>query len=425
MVFEDVRQRGFRSRYGIEEVFQKLRELKINSLPVEEIDFRRSLNRVCAENLVSRRNVPPFDRSAVDGYALRAEETFGASLSNPAILRVIGEIEPGSISQMKVGEGEAVRISTGALMPENANAVVMLEHTSKLERDYIEVYSSIPPWRNVSRAGEDVRKGEVVLKRGEVIQPQHVALLSASGNFKLRVFRRATTGIASTGNELVDFESEVERGKIVDTNRLMLMNLVKQFNAEAVDLGIVADNPDEMRKTVMEALEKVDILIFSGATSVGKGDLLPSIIDEFRDGEFVHGISIRPGMPAGFTSARGKPILLLPGFPVACYIAFNLLFPRILFRMCGIDFSRLYPPGSVVRAFAGARIPSSAGVRTFTRVRLGERNGKLFAFPIRTSGSGILSSLSKAHGILEVGEEKEGVEEGEEVEVRLINFLFR
>ena len=432
--FEDVRQRGFTRTHSVGEVFQKIKQLRLNPLPIEEIDFRESLNRVCTEDLKSKRDVPPFNRSAVDGYALRAEETYGASVSNPVILRVTGEIEIGEYKKMELNEGEAVRISTGAPLPENADAVVMIEHTSKLEGDYIEVYSSLPPWKNVSRVGEDVRKGEVVLRKGEIIQPHHIALLSATGNLRLKVFKKPIVAIASTGNELIDAaESENSignvnevsgEGKIPDTNRYMLINLVKQYNAEPLDLGIVRDDEELIRKTLLLALEKADILVFSGATSVGKKDLLPGIIDEFREDEFVHGIAIKPGMPAGFTSVRGKPILLLPGFPVATYVAFNLLFPRVLFRMCGIDFNDFYPPGSVLKAVAGTRIPSNAGIRTFTRAYLEIEDGKLIAYPIRTSGSGILSSLAKAKGIVEVPEEKEGIEEGEELEIRLIGYFF-
>ena len=335
-------------------------------------------------------------------------------------------MEIGENAGIDLGEGEAIRISTGAPMPENADAVVMIEHTSQLEGDYIEVYSSIPPWKNVSRAGEDVKRGEIVLSKGEVIQPHHIALLSASGNIKVKVFKKLVVGVASTGNELVDaLSTEIEKGKILDTNRYMLINLIRQFNSEPIDLGIIRDDEEQLRKTIAHALERADMLVFSGATSVGKKDLLPLIVDKLRDGDFVHGIAIKPGMPAGFTSIKGKPILLLPGFPVATYVAFNLLFPRILFKMCGVDFNDFYMPGSMIKAFAGERIPSNAGVRTFTRAYLREESGRLMAYPIRTSGSGILSSLSKAHGIVEVPEEKEGIEKGEEVEIRLINYFFR
>jgi molybdenum cofactor synthesis domain-containing protein len=428
--FEDVRQRGFLRMHSVAEAVQNIRRLRLNPLPIEEIDFRESLNRVCAEDLKSKRDVPPFNRSAVDGYALKAKETFGASVSNPVIFRVIGEVEIGEGTELEVGDGEALRISTGARMPEKANAVVMVEHTSELEGGYIEVYSSLPPWKNVSRIGEDVRKGEIVLRKGEIIQPHHIALLSASGNLRVRVFKKPTVAVASTGNELVSPEmgletEEVERDKIPDSNRYMLLNLVRQFNAEPLDLGIIPDDDELIRETILRTLERADIIVFSGATSVGKRDLLPEVIDELRDTEFIHGIAIKPGMPAGFSSLRGKPVLLLPGFPVAAYVAFNLLFPRILFSMYGIDFSDFYPPGSVLKALAGARIPSNAGLRTFTRAYLRVESGRLIAYPIRTSGSGILSSLAKAHGIVEVPEEKEGIEEGEEVEIRLINYFLR
>ncbi len=430
--FEDIRQRGFLSRHRIDEVVKFLKEFRINPLETEYVDFRESLTRVCAEDITSKRDIPPFDRSAVDGYAVKAEETFGASMNNPVIFKVVEEIEIGERGSLKVREGEAVRISTGAPMPEGANAVVMIEHTSKIEENYIEVYSSLTPWKNVSRIGEDLRRGEVVVKKGDIIQPHHIALLAASGNLRLKVFRRPVVGVVSTGNELVDAvdaveaQEDLQQGKIIDTNRYMLMNLVRQYDAEALDFGIVKDDPEALRNALTSALERADILVFSGATSVGTKDLLPEIINEFREAEdlFIHGLAIKPGMPAGIVSIQGKPVLLLPGFPVASYVAFNLLFPKIVFRMYGLDFKEFYPPGSILKVIAGMRIPSSAGVRTFTRAILEKKGDRLFAYPLRTSGSGILSSLSKAHGIIEVPEEKEGVEEGEEVEIRLINYFF-
>ena len=423
MQFEDVRQRGFLQLHSIEEVVQKIKQLKLNQLPIEEIDFRKSLNRVCAEDLTSKRDLPSFNRSAVDGYALKAEETFGASVSNPVILRVVGEIDIGEATNLVPKDGEAVRISTGAPMPENANAVVMIEHTSVLEGNYIEVYSSLPPWKNVSRIGEDVKKGEIVLKKGDVIQPHHIALLSATGNLRLKVFKKPVVAVASTGNELLEPENDISGGKIPDSNRYMLINLIRQFNAEPLDLGILKDDEEVIRKTLSLALEKADILVFSGATSVGKKDLLPKIVSEFSS-EFIHGIGIKPGTPAGFAAINGKAVILLPGFPVASYVAFNLLFPRIYFKTFGIEFREFYPPGSLLKVSAGARIPSNAGIRTFTRARLEWKNGELVAYPVRTSGSGILSSLVKAHGIIEVPEEREGIEKGEEAEIRLVNYFF-
>jgi|Deesub1362A_J573_1020465.scaffolds.fasta_scaffold00049_90 molybdenum cofactor synthesis domain-containing protein len=424
--FVNVRQRGFSERKPVKEalrIFFEKSNLKL--LGIEELEFDKSLNRVCAEDVLSKRDVPHFNRSAVDGYAVRAVETHGASVNNPLLFRLKGSVEIGENSELNVSEGEAVKVSTGSPLPKGADAVVMLEYTNRIDAELIEIYSPVTPWQNVSRAGEDVKHGEVVIKKGEVIQPQHIGLLTATGNLKIKVYRKPVVAVISTGDELIEPDQEPEAGKIVDANRFMLINSLLQLNAQPVDFGIVRDDYDSLKNALEKAL-KYDMVIFSGGTSVGTKDLLPEIMNAYcNPGILVHGLAIKPGMPAGLCSCDGKPVVLLPGFPVAAFVAFNLLIPPIIYRMMDmeVNLSRFLPAGSVIRATAGRRITSSAGIRSFTRVFLqkeGGLEGGFVAYPIRTSGSGIISSLVRADGIVEVQEGKEGYEKGEEVYVRLI-----
>jgi molybdenum cofactor synthesis domain-containing protein len=284
------------------------------------------------------------------------------------------------------------------------------------------VYKPLAPWRNVSRRGEDFKKGEKIMDKGDVIEPHHIAVLSATGNTSVSVLRKPVVSVISTGNELIEPEVVEANAstKIPDSNRYMILSSLKKLNTIPLDMGIVPDNPESIRDVLEKSLKISDIVIFSGGTSVGKKDLVPEIVNDKKDGTFIHGLAIKPGMPTGIAVCDGKPVLLLPGFPVACYIAFNLVFPKILQRVYGV--SKELKLDCKVLAYARRRIPSQAGIRTFTRVSLKIENGRLYAEPLRTSGSGLLSTLLHADGIVEVEEEKEGYEEGEVVEVKLISW---
>ena len=397
----------------------------------EIVEVNDALNRVLAEDVYSSCDIPPFDRAAMDGYAVRAEDTFFADEENPAILKVVGEVETGEKPEVEVGRGEAVRISTGAMMPPNANAVVMVEYTSENESGYVEVYRGVAPGENVSAKGEDMKKGELVLKKGSVVQAYDVGLLLASGAERVSVARKVRVAVASTGDEVVD-ASEVYKGggktgkclentgKILDTNRPVILSFLKNF-CEVVDLGVVRDSKEEMRKA-FEKATSFDMAIFTGATSAGKKDVMPEILEEYGE-LLVHGVAIKPGMPTALGVVDGKPVVLLPGSPVACFISLKLFALPAIWILQGTEV--LACPGEVIKARLERRIPSNAGTRTFARVRLRREKDGYVAVPVRTSGSGIMSSIVRAHGVVEVEEGVEGIESGEIVEVRLIRHLVK
>ncbi len=387
----------------------------------EEVPLSEAVNRVLARDIIASRDIPPFDRAAMDGYAVRAEDTFGASPENPIILEVVGEVEIGEKPGVEAGRGKAVRVATGAMMPEGSNAVVMIEYTSRVGNS-VEIYKAVTPGENVSLKGEDVKAGEVVLRKRTVLQPQDIGMLAALGTTSVSVYSKPVVAVMSTGNELVEPGTEPEIGKTVDSNRFSLMAALKELGCEVVDIGICRDNEEELERTVKTALKKADMVIASGATSVGKKDVLPAVVEKMGE-IIVHGVAIKPGMPTALAIADGKPVIMLPGFPVATLIAFYRFVPRILEHMMG--FETIRRKWETVKAIAGRRIPSGSGMRTFTRVILRESKDGYVAEPVRTSGSGILSSLVKAHGFVIVPEEKEGVEEGEKVEVLLIRPLTR
>jgi len=386
----------------------------------EEVSLTEALNRVLAQDVIANRDVPPFDRAAMDGYAVRAEDTFGASLENPILLEVVGDVEIGEKPEVGVQKGQAVRISTGAVMPKGSNAVVMIEYTSRVGGS-VEIYRAVTPGENVSLRGEDVKSGEMILRRGTILQPQDIGMLAALGTTSVKVYAKPVVAVMSTGNELIEV-GDYEEGKTVDSNRYALIAALKELGCEVTDMGICRDDEAELEKTLKNALNKADMVIASGATSVGMKDILPVVVEELGK-IVVHGVAIKPGMPTALAIAEGKPVVMLPGFPVATLVAFYTFVPPIVSRMMGIEVIKR--KWETVKAIAGRRIPSSSGMRTFTRVILKESEDGYIAEPIRTSGSGILSSLVKAHGLVIVPEGKEGIEEGEEVEVLLVRPLTR
>ena len=397
-------------------------QVNIERLVTENIPTMEALGRILAEDVIAKVDVPSFDRSAVDGYVLRAEDTYGASPTNPVILDIIGVVEIGSSSKIILGKQQAMRIATGAAMPKGADSVVMIEYTEKIGEGKVEVYSSLTPGENVSKRGEDVEKGERILSKGTLLQPQDIGILAALGNSEVEVVKRPKVAILSTGNELVELGKNVELGKIIDANRPILMAMVKELGGEPLDFGMARDDLREIRSRIASGMENNDMVLVSGGTSVGTGDLVPEAINSLgRPGIIVHGMCIRPGRPAALAAIGSRPIVLLPGFPVAAMVSFNAIVQPILLRMLGASSDQF--ARRTVRARMLRRIPSSIGNRTYVRVLVKRLDKGYVAEPLRTSGSGVISSMIKANGLVIIPEEKEGLEEGEEVEVTMLRPL--
>ncbi|MFO7966441.1 MAG: molybdopterin molybdotransferase MoeA [Archaeoglobaceae archaeon] len=417
----EVRGKGFSKHVKISDALDKYFDhVKLKFGDKEDVPLLESVNRVLAEDVVSDRNIPHFDRAAMDGYAVRAEDTFGASMDNPFILSTKKKVDIGDSKPGKIARGQAVRIATGAAMPQDSDAVVMIEYTQELSGS-VEIYKTVTPAENVSLSGEDVRSGDKVLRKNTVLQPQDVGMLAALGMKTVRVRRKPVVAVLSTGNELVEPGDALDRGNVVDVNRYSVISALKMLDVEVLDCGIRRDSREEIKDALAYAIQNSDMVVASGGTSVGEKDLLPEVVTNM--GEIVvHGVSIKPGMPVALSHIDNKPVILLPGFPVAAMVAFYNFVPSILEKMLdACIWERKY-----VRARAGRRIPSTEGVRTFTRVTIdgtADRE-RYIAHPIRTSGSGILSSMVKAHGFAIIPEGSEGVEKDEEVSVLLLRNIW-
>ncbi|CAI1493734.1 Molybdopterin biosynthesis enzyme [Thermococcus nautili] len=368
----------------------------------EEVPLEEALGRVLAEDIVSPIDSPPFDRSAVDGYALRAEDTFPAREYSPVELRVVDEIVAGEESKAKVEPGTAVKLMTGSKMPEGANAVLMQEMAER-EGDVIRVLRPVAPGQNVAFAGEDVKKGEVILRKGQVLRPQDLALLKSVGFRTVKVRRKPRVGIIVTGDELIEeFDEEaLKAGKILESNSVMLKGLVRQYFGEPVFYGVVPDNEDAIRNAIERAKAENDLVLVTGGSAFGDRDFAHRFVNLL-----FHGTTIKPGRPIGY----GERVFIMSGYPVAVFAQFHLYVKHALAKLVG---ARNYEVR--VKATLTDRIPSQLGRHEFVKVWY--EDGK--ARPIRKKGSGIISSLVESNGYVEIPEDSEGYLEGEEVWVTL------
>ncbi len=386
--------------------YREALELLLNDLDeipeVEEVPLDEALGRVLAEDVVSPIDSPPFDRSAVDGYALRAEDTFQAREYSPVELRVIDEITAGGVSDATVEPGTAVKLMTGAKLPEGANAVLMQEMAER-EGDLIRVLRPVAPGQNVAFAGEDVKSGEVILKKGQVLRPQDLALLKSVGFKKVKVKRKPRVGIIITGDELIEeFDEEaLKAGKILESNSIMLRGLVKRYFGESVFYGILPDDEGLIKEVVDRAKRESDLVLVTGGSAFGDRDFAHRFVSLL-----FHGTTIKPGRPIGY----GERVFIMSGYPAAVFAQFHLYVKHALAKLVG---ARNYEVR--VRATLTDRVSSQLGRYEFVKVWY--ENGR--AKPIKKRGSGLISSLVQSNGYVAIPENSEGYLEGEEVEVIL------
>ncbi|MEE8313830.1 MAG: gephyrin-like molybdotransferase Glp [Myxococcota bacterium] len=403
----DVRMRGFAERADVEDVDRRLRGLT-RPLPPESVPVLECAGRVLAEDVSARVSVPGFRRAAMDGYAVRAEETSGASERSPVRLPIVGEAYPGRPFPRGIGPGEAVRIMTGSPVPDGADAVVMAEVCEEQQGE-VAVREAIAVHRNVGEIGEDIREGEVVLQRGRRLRPQDVGVLASIGCASLYCVRRPRVQLVITGDELLPPGSAPEGYRIVDSNSVLLRALVARDGGVLLPFELLPDQPEIIRAALEE--EGADLVLVSGGSSVGQEDHAPRLVAELGSLDF-HGVNMRPAGPAGGGRVGDRLVFLLPGNPVSCLCAYEFFAGPSLRALGGR--SREWPHRRARRELA-REIGSQAGRTDYVRVAI--RDGRVV--PIATSGSSILSSTVRATGAVIVPQELESIPEGAEVEVLL------
>lgn len=405
-----MRLKGFQKLTTIDETIRVFfSKLQAKPLKPVTVKLHSALDRVLAEDIIAGQDLPRFDRSAVDGYAVRAEDVVGASQFKPKTLQIT--------DKNMIVDKQTRLLWTGNPIPKGADAVVMLESTRRI-KDKIEVWVSVTPGENVSKRGEDLSKGDVAVKAGTRLKPHHLGLIGALGKAEVAVVERPKVAILATGNELVKVGVKLRENQVFDVNRLVLSMLCCEIGAEPLDLGIAKDDVCEISAKLKTGLEKADAVITSGGTSVGGVDLVPEAANSIgKPGVIVHGVAMKPGMPTALAVVEEKPIVILSGNPVAAMIGFEVFCRPLICRMLGLKLE----PRPTVQAKMNRRIATTLGRKNFVRVYVFQQNGEFVAEPISARGSSMISTMTRANGYVVVPENREGLEEGERVSVQLFD----
>jgi molybdopterin molybdotransferase len=384
---------------------------------VESVALGEASGRILAAEVTAGSDLPGFSRSIVDGFAVKASSTFGASEGSPALLQVVGAVAMGELPGFTVAPGEAARIATGGMLPEGADSVVMVEHADALDEQAIEVFRSVAPGQNIVGAGEDFKMGEMILPHGRRIRPQDAGVLAAFGHAQIEVYRRPVVGIISTGDEIVPVESKPAAGQIRDVNSTTLSGLVAAGGALPHRFGIVPDASGALQAACAKALELCDCVLISGGSSVGTRDFTVEVIRAFEDAEILaHGVAISPGKPTILARVRNKPFWGLPGHVVSAMIVFARIVRPFIDHLGGLEGSRA--EGVRATARLTRNIASVQGRTDYVRVRIRRREDGIWAEPV-LGKSALIHTMIRADGIIEVGKNVEGLDEGSEVDVVL------
>lgn len=399
-----------------EEVLDILRSF--DPVSMEKILTSNALGRILYKEIISEEDLPNFSRSSMDGYAVQAKDTFGASDSLPAFLELAGEVLMGRIPAEVVTPGTAIKISTGGMIPEGADAVVMIEYCHSVDDKTIEVSRSVAPLENIITRGDDFKKGDIVFKKGTVLRPQDVGVLAGLGIQQIFVHKRPKVAIISTGDEVVPIDQNPQPGQVRDINSYTLSAFCAQSGAIPVNMGLCKDDFDEMREMVGSALDTCDSVWISGGSSVGARDMTLKVLESFADMQLlVHGIAISPGKPTIIAKIDNKAIFGLPGHVASAMVVAEVFLNPFLSRLSGEESAagdnHIYKQAELMR-----NVESASGRDDYIRVKLNKQDGRLFAEPI-FGKSGLISTLVEADGLVKIDRNTEGFYKGQIVNVML------
>lgn len=398
------------------DAFERLESYLRGPRDTERVPVEQSLRRVLAEEIRSPHELPSFRRSTMDGYAVRAVDTFGASEGLPAYLTIVGEVLMGQAPTVSPTMAETVAIATGGALPDGADAVVMIEHTQEIDRSTIEVFRSVAPGEHVIQVGEDVHVGEMLLERGHILRSQDVGGLMAVGITDVLVATRLRVGIISGGDEIVAPDRQPGPGQIRDINSYTLASMVERAGHVPVRLGVVPDVYERLAQAARSGLEQADVLILSAGSSVSTRDMTAQVIASLgAPGVLVHGVSLKPGKPTILAMIGDTPVFGLPGNPVSCMVTFDLFVAPTLHRLSG---GRGLPPRQSITARLTRNVASASGREDYFQVRVEQRPDGAWAEPV-FGKSNLIYTLVKSDGMVRIDLDKNGLTEGEWVQVIL------
>lgn len=377
----------------------------------EVIPLEDAYKRVLAADIVSQLDSPPFSRAAMDGYAVKAQDTFNSSPNNPTHLTVVDEIGAGKISHAVVKEVQAVKIATGAPLPHGADAVIMNEYVHE-EGYELQVESSLTPGENVSFQGEDIKKGELIIKRGKLLQPQDLAIIASGGYNEINVYRKPRIAVLVTGSELVMPSPNIKGAEVVNSNHYTLKGMVESSLAVPT-LNHVEDNAKKVKNEIEKLLITHDAIITTGGTAISKGDVVVEVVEQLGEVLF-HGVSMRPGKPFAFGMVNGSPVFMLSGYPVAAMVQYDIMVRKNIEKM-----QNIHKPPCTVKKTAARKIPSTLGRTDYVRARTDGDE----VVPLNIKGSTIIRSMVDSNCYIVIEENLEGVLEGEKCDVLLYDIL--
>jgi molybdopterin molybdotransferase len=399
-----------------EEVFNIIKGF--SPLGTEVIRSEDGLDRVLSEDLFSPENLPGFTRSTMDGYAVMAKDTFGASESLPAFLNIIGDIQMGQIPPMHLEGGQAVKIATGGMLPQGADGVVMIEYCHNLDAKTIEVSRAISPLENVIQPSDDFREGALVLPKGKALRPQDIGVLAGLGIPQIRVFKKSKVAIISTGDEVIPIDQKPSPGQVRDINSHTLGAFCLKHNTKPIQLGLCPDDFEKLKEKITHGLETADSVWISGGSSVGTRDMTLEVIKSFPGAEvLVHGISISPGKPTIIARIGNKAIWGLPGHTASAMVVAEVFLSSFLSSLSGRDEHPL-KDRHFIEAILSRNIESASGRDDYIRVKLIIDNNQIIAEPI-LGKSGLISPLVEADGLIRVDQNSEGLYHGQKVNVMM------
>ncbi|MGD0645621.1 MAG: gephyrin-like molybdotransferase Glp [Candidatus Bathyarchaeia archaeon] len=389
-----------------------LTTLQIGKPQVVAVSLEDALNRVLVEDVIAKEDLPRFDKSTVDGYALKSADSLGASQFKPATFQLT--------ENQEVTDKQAKQVWTGNPIPKGANAVVMLENTKKNEGK-LEVWTQLAPGDNISKKGEDNKKGDIVAKVGTRLNPYYVGLAAALGYSQLKVAEKPKIAIIATGNELAEVGTPLSGNQIYDSNKIILSAMCRELGAETTDCGIAKDNVEEIATKIQKVLQTHDAVITTGGTSVGGLDLVPDAVNKIgKPGVIVYGVALRPAMPTALAILEDKPVLVLSGNPVAAIVGFEVFGRSMVCRLLGMSKEE---PRPTLKAILERRVASALGRKTYVRVRVTLKGDEFYAEPVSAKGSGAICTMTQSNGFVVVPENREGISKGETVLVHIFGSL--